>query len=42
MNTTAKLSAWPEDERDRKVLIRLQFKSDEELLKQLAGALRTG
>jgi len=24
------------------VLIRLQFKSDEELLKQLAGALRTG
>ncbi len=31
-----------EDERDRKVLIRLQFKSDGELLKQLAGALRTG
>lgn len=31
-----------EDESDRKVLIRLQFKSDEELLKQLTGALRTG
>ena len=31
-----------EDESDRKVLIRLQFKSDEELLKQLSGALRAG
>lgn len=29
-----------EDESDRKVLIRLQFKSDEELLQQLAGTLR--